>query len=195
MSNLALARKPRSTSTATKAKIIEAAQTTFSTRGYAQSLLTEIAELADVSSPLIVHYFRSKEGLFEAALAQCIDSITTFSLAFAAKREEFGQVVLTRLSASIDIPLARLALMMAHSIGDQRTRDIAMRLIRGRLIEPLSGNIGGAEAEARAELIMMLAVGYRTFRMVVPAGESGDEERRYVQSWLVSAFQSIVTAP
>lgn len=52
----------------TKFKILAIAKQMFAEHGYAQTGLREIAKTADVAPSLIVNYFGTKAGLFEAAL-------------------------------------------------------------------------------------------------------------------------------
>src|SRR5437764_1402270 len=130
-------RRSRRSSADTKARIVEAAQIAFSTRGYAQSVLTEIAESADVTAPLIIRYFGSKEGLFEEAFSQCLDGLPVL----AADPADLGRMSVAMMTGGHE-PTRRSSGMIAHSIGDPGSSDIAMRLIRQRVIGPLADSIG-----------------------------------------------------
>ena len=48
----------------TREKILRAAETEFSTKGYAGARMQRIADRADVKKELLYHYFRGKEQLF-----------------------------------------------------------------------------------------------------------------------------------
>jgi AcrR family transcriptional regulator len=189
MSSVSASRLPRRSSADTKARIIEAAQIAFSTRGYAQSVLTEIAESADVTAPLIIRYFGSKEGLFEQAFSQSIDALPVF----ATDPADFGKVSIALMTGGHE-PTRRASGMIAHSIGDPRSREITMRLIKARVIDPLAESLNGADGGIRAELMVMLGIGYTTMRMVLPVdAEAG--ESAVLSDWLVDAVQSIVDWP
>ena len=82
--------------------------------------------------------------------------------------------------------------MIAHSIGDPRARDIAMRLIRERVLGPLAGWMGGAEGDLRAELTLMLGIGYTTMRMIIPVADLDAGEPDFLSDWMVNAVQSLV---
>jgi AcrR family transcriptional regulator len=183
-------RVARRSSADTKARIIEAAQIAFSTRGYAQSVLTEIAESADVTAPLIIRYFGSKEGLFEVAFSQCLDALPVF----AADPADFARVAIGLMTGGHE-PTKRASGMISHSIGDPRSRDITMRLIRRRVIGPLAETMSGADGAVRAELMVMLGIGYTTMRMVLPADHPDGDESGILADWLVDAVQSIVDWP
>ncbi|HEY2059903.1 MAG TPA: helix-turn-helix domain-containing protein, partial [Amycolatopsis sp.] len=51
-------------------QMLEVAERVFSERGYAAASMDEIAELVGVSKPMLYEYFRSKEGLLLACIAE-----------------------------------------------------------------------------------------------------------------------------
>jgi AcrR family transcriptional regulator len=190
MPSVPSSRPARRSSVETKARIIEAAQIAFSTRGYAQSVLTEIAESADVTAPLIIRYFGSKEGLFEDAFSQSIDALPVF----AADPADFGKVSIGMMTGGHE-PTQRASGMIAHSIGDPRSREITMRLIRQRVLGPLTEAMGAPDGAVRAELMVMLGIGYTTMRMVLPVDNQEGAESQVLADWLINAVQSVVDWP
>jgi AcrR family transcriptional regulator len=190
MSSLPAERLSRRSSADTKARITEAAQIAFSTRGYAQSVLTEIAESADVTAPLIIRYFGSKEGLFEEAFSQSLDALPVF----AADPADFGKVAIEMMTGGHE-PTRRASGMIAHSIGDPRSREITMRLMRQRVLSRIAESMGALDGEVRAELMVMIGIGYTTMRMVIPVDDAEAGESRILAGWLVDAVQSLVDWP
>jgi AcrR family transcriptional regulator len=188
---MAETRPHRRSSIETKARILEAAQAAFSARGYAQSVLSEIAEAADVTSPLVIRYFGSKEALFEEAFSQCIDMMPFLS----SEPQDFGKNAMALLTES-HIPTVRSSSMLAHSIGDPHTREIAIRLLKERVIARVAEWLGGdAHAYARAELTIMLAVGYTTLRILTPVGQADPAGQDFVADWMAKALQTVVDLP
>src|ERR1700754_5094232 len=103
-------RRPRLAARETKARILEAAQVTFAAKGYAQSLISDIAEAADVSSALVIQHFQTKAGLFEEALSAALDEIVA-----SAAQDDFAELMTGVLSDGV--PAHRARLMLVHSIG------------------------------------------------------------------------------
>ena len=161
----------------------------FSTRGYAQSVLTEIAESAEVTAPLIIRYFGSKEGLYEEAFSRSLDALPVFE----ADPADFGKVSIGMMTGNHE-PTKRASGMIAHSIGDPRSREITMRLIKQRVIDPLAESMSRADGEVRAELLVMLGIGYTTMRMVIPVADPKAGESEVLANWLINAAQSIELA-
>lgn len=171
---------------ATRARILDAAQRAFSETGYSHTGIREIAALAGTSSTLLLRYFGSKAGLFEAALiaAVPVDSV------LAHPRERFGE----GLAASLLDPAneIRPPLMIALAAGDPEAAGIAARVMEERSIAPLAAWLGGADGRARALEIAMLATGLVTYARQLPLPEGPPAERDHIASWFVAAVQAIV---
>jgi AcrR family transcriptional regulator len=60
--------KDRSSSKTTRARILAAAKTIFSTNGYERTTIRRVAIAADIHPSMVMRYFRSKERLFAAAV-------------------------------------------------------------------------------------------------------------------------------
>jgi AcrR family transcriptional regulator len=73
-----LGRPPKELAGDVKARILDAAQRVFLTRGYQSASLDEIAEVAPASKPTIYAHFEGKEALFEAVVDRVIDGLTNF---------------------------------------------------------------------------------------------------------------------
>jgi AcrR family transcriptional regulator len=61
-----------------KARILDAAQRVFLSRGYQSATLDEIAATAPASKPTIYAHFPGKEALFEAVVARVLEGLTDF---------------------------------------------------------------------------------------------------------------------
>ena len=51
-----------------RSRLLEAGVKLFSEKGYANTSVREIVELASVSKPILYYYFKSKEGMFRSIL-------------------------------------------------------------------------------------------------------------------------------
>jgi AcrR family transcriptional regulator len=71
-------RPPKDLAGDVKARILDAAQRVFLTRGYQSATLDEIAATAPASKPTIYAHFPGKEALFEAVVARVLDGLTDF---------------------------------------------------------------------------------------------------------------------
>lgn len=170
----------------TKARILSAAQQVFSEHGYAQAGIRGIAAVADTTSPMLLRYFGSKAGLFEAAL---VDAMQVAGL-FDGGRNEFGKRLTGLfLDTTLDIKAPSL---LALSTGHADARDIATRVTEAQVVEPLARWLGPPDARARALQIIMLAMGFVLFTRQFPLVPPHTGVDRKLARWLAQTVQSIV---
>ena len=174
----------------TRARILEAAQVAFSNVGYARAVVRDIAEAADVAPSLIMHYFSSKESLFEEAFANVLDMADILTV----PRENFGDNALSLLTATHN-DTVRASAMLAQSIADRQTKDIAVRLMKDEVIGPVASWLEGPHGNARAQIIAMLTLGFAAFRILIPLGDPDSGDDHYVNQWTSRALQRLAETP
>jgi AcrR family transcriptional regulator len=165
----------------TKSRILHAAQRAFTQSGYSCAGLREIAAAAGVASSLIVRYFGTKAGLFEAALLQTIAEHSVFT----SDKEGFGETM-TRLAAeknSIDITV-----MLMLALADPEARAVAVQVARRNMIKPLAEWLGPPHAMARAENMFALLTGAAIQNQGIGAGLFAPQSA----AWLARTLQVIV---
>ena len=170
----------------TRAKILAAAQKTFSEHGYSQASIRDIAAIADVSSPMLLRYFGSKAGLFEAAL---IDAIRMEELLQSSK-EGFGeQLAKTFLNAEIEITPPS---MIALSTSDPEAREITTRVTEEHIIVPFAKWLGPPDARARSLEVMLLATGFVLYTRRLPALFAPRGTDKKFAKWFAQSVQAII---
>jgi AcrR family transcriptional regulator len=171
--------RPRN-SAMTKDRILAAAQAAFAGSGYARAGLRDIAASAGVTSALIIRYFGTKAGLFEAALIRTIADHSVFT----TDKDHFGEVM-ARLSteqSSIDITV-----MLVLALADPEARTLAVRVARQHMLAPLAAWLGPPHAEERAENMFALLTG-----SVIQHRGIGDGSSFRSTAWLATTLQAIV---
>jgi AcrR family transcriptional regulator len=170
----------------TRAKILAAAQQAFAEIGYQQAGIRDIAARAGVTSPMLLHYFGSKLGLFEAAL---IDSMDNDAL-FEAPKEGFGRYLMEQLSnRALEI---RTPALIALSTGDEEARAVTARVALKHAVGPLAKWLGPPNGHARAVQISMLAISYILFTRQVPLLAPESEPDRDLTKRMADTIQAIV---
>jgi AcrR family transcriptional regulator len=177
-------RRPRLAARETRARILDAAQVTFAAKGYAQSLISDIAEKSEVSSALVIQHFQTKAALFEEALSSALDD-----LAASAENGDFAELMAGVLGDHV--PAHRARLMLAHSIGAEEVRHVASKLVHERLIAPLTKTGGEPHGFERAAMAVALAVGYATLGMLLPAKRGKLGDRHLVGKMIGETLQSL----
>jgi len=173
----------------TRAQILAAAQQAFSTVGYSQAGIRDIAEMVGVSSTILLRYFGSKAGLFEAALFDILD----VGLMIPDDRSRFGR----RIAGLLAHPQLDYSPhgMIGLATGDPDAREIATRALRERALAPLAEWLGPPNAEARAMQVITLCTGFvlYTYQLkVIPVPEGGHPQ---MIEWLANSLQAIADQP
>lgn len=171
---------------ATKARILEAAVEAFSKASYGDTGIREIAAMAGTSTTLLLQYFGSKAGLYEAAL----NAAMPVASVLAQPRETFGKT----LAAALLKPgqAIRPPLMMAFAAGDSETAAIAARVTEARAIAPMAEWLGPPHARVRALQIAALATGLVTYTKHLPLRANTGKDLKLISEWFAAAVQRIV---
>lgn len=174
---------------ATKARILAAAQKAFSELGYAKAGIREIAAIADVSSTLLLRYYGSKAGLFEAALIDAVRMDDVIALDQRGLGERLANLFVDH---NLDItPPAILALATGHPESQQ----IATRITREHVLDPLAKWLGPPDGQVRALEIFMLATSFILYTRRVPLAPDGKNAQKKLMRWFADTVQAIVDAP
>src|SRR5216110_2306555 len=126
----------------TRDKILAAARTQFGKHGYEGATIRGIASAARVDPKLVLHYFDSKDGVFEAALELPFDPAQALPPLLAAGPDGLG-IRLARFFLDVwDSPSgARLHAMLRSIVASESAptsmRDFATREILARVAEAL----------------------------------------------------------
>lgn len=171
----------------TKHAILRAAQTLFATRGYAEAGVRDIAASAGVNPALIARYYGSKLELFEAALESSLD----VSMFTSVDRTRFGEQVVsaffeTRPDAASVIP------MLVFSAGDSQARQVTLRLLARKAVQPLESWFGGPQADERVAQLIAVITGFYTYRLMLPLEPLRGDPSETMRDWLARTLQEIV---
>jgi AcrR family transcriptional regulator len=177
--------RPRRNAAESRLRILSAAQKAFSERGYAQTGIRDIAALANVSSALVLRYFGSKLGAFEAALIASMQ----LEPVLAAGKAAFGRhLATTFLREDLDV---KPPVLIAILTGDPAAREVTARVTETHLIAPLADWLGPPDGRARAMEISMLATGFVIYMRQLPLTPS-EATKAHVTEWLAASIQAIV---
>jgi AcrR family transcriptional regulator len=177
--------KPRN-APRTKAQILAAAQEAFAELGFGQAGIRDIAARAGITSPMLLRYFGSKAGLFEAALVETMRVETLFE----GDRAQFGErLTALFLDTKRDF---KAPSMVALATGHADARDIATRVMDERVVEPLAKWLGPPDARARALEIMMLGMGFVLYTRQFPLMPARKGIDKKMAKWLTRTLQAIV---
>ncbi|MFL5356413.1 TetR family transcriptional regulator [Archangium sp.] len=171
----------------TRTAILDAAQTLFSTRGFTNTGVREVADQAGVNSALVGRYFGSKEGLFRATLERVIDITPILR---EDRRHRFGVDMVAALFDSRDAsgPLA----MMILSAADPAAHATSVEFLQTKVVAPLARWLGPPDGEGRAVRLNILWSGFLTSWKLLPIQSLTGARLASTRRWLEAATQAIV---
>ncbi|MEM1428834.1 MAG: TetR family transcriptional regulator [Pseudomonadota bacterium] len=176
-------------STPTKEKLLDSARNLFWTRGYSNVSVRQITKAAGVDVALVSRYFGSKQGLFEATLAE----IPPWE-ALAADPQDLLGAAVESFSHPFDpeADQANAFTMLLANIIDPEMGDRIKDMVQQGLVAPLSKKIGGARAEERAAMLLAALFGMalmrKNFQVNALAGASKAEIEAQIRHLAAAAL-------
>lgn len=165
----------------TRARILSAAFDAFATHGYANTGIREVAQRADVASSLILRYFGSKANLFHDAL---IFGIVRGSM-FTREKRKFGEQMARLIVNDSD---TNLTAIMVLAVADPESQEVARRVLKRHILEPLAEWLGPPNAAARAMNLYGLMSAFTIQMRMLDKGKVPSASVK----WLAKAMQDIV---
>jgi AcrR family transcriptional regulator len=153
----------------TREAVLAAAKEAFGRQGYAATSLRAVARAAGVDPALITHYFGSKDGLFQAALALPLDPGVLVPQLLSGGTDGLGErIVRTFLGVWDSTPgqgpmLAMLRSAVSHEDSADKLRELLLRV----LLRPLAVGAGADQPDLRAALLASQVVGLAVTRYVL----------------------------
>ena len=171
----------------TRTAILEAAQRLFSSRGYSETGVRDIAAEAGVNPALISRYFGSKLQLFETALENTL-GVSVFT---DGDRDQFGRRVTDMICLS-ERDQAGVIPALVLSAGDSAAREIILRQLKLLVLEPLEQWFNSSDASERAAQLTLIVTGFFTYRDLLPLEALKGDASEGMRVWLARTLQEIV---
>jgi AcrR family transcriptional regulator len=153
----------------TRDTILAAARERFAAHGYDRTRIRDVAADAGVDAALVHYFFKSKDGLFAAAMQLPFSPPEVLEPVLAEGLDGLGERIVRRLLGVWDDPANRVALLAllqgasAHAGAAQALREFIRREIIGRV----AGVIEADRPELRANLVASQIVGLIVARYLV----------------------------
>jgi AcrR family transcriptional regulator len=177
---------------ATRARIISAAQISFSQNSYEGVGVREVATQAGVDPALVIRYFGSKQGLFRAIAEQAFQSAellvgTPGNLPQRASKLLVGRMDTDAWRSGYD-PLR----LLSCSIGSATAGPILGEYLERDFVQPLAEAVGGKNARERASVLCAQIVGFALMRVALTANRK--LQRAALKRFLEAALERLLTA-
>ena len=171
----------------TEARILDAATQVFFGAGYDRTTIRAVASAAGVDAGLVMHYFGSKQELFQR--------VTQASPAqpLGGTPEQVSEQILAILADSLtNEPVQSLAVlrsMLTHPEAAQVAREGA-----ARYRAQISRSIPAADADTRAALISAIMIGVIVSRHLLTTDSLADADPQQIVGLLRPCLRSLTLA-
>jgi AcrR family transcriptional regulator len=155
--------------TVTRDAILDAARRRFAEAGYEQTSIRAIAADAGVDAGLVMHFFGSKEALFQAAVRWPFDPAELAHRLLGAGPSGLGERLARAFLTLWDAPETGrpLLALLRSAMGDESFARLLREFVVTRLFRHVAAVIEGPEPELRVELCAAHLLGVAMMRYVL----------------------------
>jgi AcrR family transcriptional regulator len=157
----------------------------FVESGYERATIRAIAAAADVDAGLVMHYFGSKQALFQ----QVIQAHPAPDLTGTIR--EVSEEILGRLAESLaNEPVQSLAILRSMLTNREAAQTVAAGVARYRA--QITQAIGTPDADLRAALVSALIMGVTVSRHLLTSGDLNEADPDDIIALLRPCFHSLM---
>ena len=180
----------------TREHILAAARAHFAEAGYDGATIRGIAAGAGVDPALVLHYYGSKDGVFQAAVEFPIDPAEFIPRLLEPGLDGLGERLTRFFIETWDSPTGRPLLALIRSVVANEgaaalMRDFVSRAVLGRVAQALDLD----HPQLRASLAASQLVGVAMLRYVVRVEPLASASAAEVSAWLGPTLQRYFTDP
>jgi AcrR family transcriptional regulator len=184
--------KPKKSDT-TRSRIIEAARERFRKEGYERTTIRKVAADAKIDPSMVMRYFESKRGLFDAAMTVEL-RIPDLS---QHPRDKLGEALITHFLNRWEAPDAdSLQLLLRSSASNEEAADRMRSVFRNQLVA-IVARLRGEEKDARevAALIATQTIGLAYILYILKLPPLVAMPREMIIKVIGATIQRYLTSP
>jgi AcrR family transcriptional regulator len=153
----------------TRAAILVAARRLFATEGADGTTVRAVAQAAGVDPALVLHYFGSKDGLFEAAIEWPVDMNVAAERIFASGLEGLGERLVRFFVEQWEDEATRhpLEIILRGALRRESEGRLLTEFAHDQLIGRLAAMLRGPDADLRASLVLSTLLGLAAARYIL----------------------------
>jgi len=155
--------------TRTRAQILESARQRFADLGYEQTTIRAVAEQAGVDPALVMHYFGSKEGLFQAAIDWPFDMDAAAAKIFEGDPDTVGERLVRQVCRVWEDEAMRhpLAAIVRNSLEREDVARLMSEFVAKEMVGRVVRRTGDPDSALRGALIHSALMGLAVSRYMV----------------------------
>jgi AcrR family transcriptional regulator len=153
----------------TREAILDAARRAFAEQGYQHATVRGVADLAGVDPALVHHYFKTKQGLFVAAVQLPVNPVEQLMAVLADDPDQAGERMVEVFLSIWDHAADRspLLALVRSAVGDEHAAALLREFITEEVLGQISHRLGSPDARLRATLVGSQIIGLAMARYIV----------------------------
>jgi AcrR family transcriptional regulator len=197
MSSLGRPRGRRPGASDTRERILAAARERFAAHGYDRTRIRDVAADADVDAALVHYFFKSKDGLFVAAMELPFRPADVLGPVLADGVPGLGERIVRRLLSVWDDPANRTALLaIVQGASAHPGAAAALReFLRSEIIGRIAGAVEADRPELRANLVASQIIGLIAARYIAQVQPLASLDAEAVVPLVGPTLQRYLDAP
>ncbi|MFJ5234769.1 TetR/AcrR family transcriptional regulator [Kitasatospora sp. NPDC088391] len=180
---------PGARRTRSRQAILAAARELFSTHGYEQTTVRAVAHRAGVDPALVMKYFGSKEGLFDAVSEIGL----SFGGALSGPPEQLGERLLAHVLADIDGRPDRSMPVLRSMLTHPQAAEAVRCAVADPGNSPLADALTGEDVELRATLVGTVVLGLLVSRYLLRVPEVDEAPAEQLTALLGPCLRPLLT--
>lgn len=178
----------------TRERILAAARLDFSKSGYDGTTIRAIAARAKVDPALVLHYFESKNGVFQAAVRFPIDPAQVIPALVAPGIDGLGDRLVRFFVSTWDSPAGSAMLGVIRSVVTNENAATLMReFITREVLGRLAKEVDLDQPQLRASLVGAHLIGMAMLRYIVKVEPIASASADQLVEWLGPSLQRYFT--
>ena len=179
----------------TRDAVLAAARESFAERGYQATTIRAVAARAGVDPALVMQYFGSKDGLFEAAIEFPFDASQLVARIVEGPKSRIGERMVASFLSLWDSPEfgPQMVGLLRSAASDAKAAKRLRQVVEGEILRPVAESIGVPDAHLRADLVGSQLVGLGFARHLVGLDRLQSVPQRTVISWIAPTIQRYLT--
>src|SRR5579871_6660414 len=169
-----------------RAAILAAARRRFAEEGYNATSLRAIAADAGVDPGVVLHFFGTKDGLFQAAVGWPIDPTRLAERVVGDDGRVSGERLARTFLSIWDEPATRASLeaVLRSAMSHPASARLLREFVVYQLFARLAGSLGGPDAALRANLAAAQLIGVAILRYIVQIEPIASASLESLVTWL-----------
>jgi AcrR family transcriptional regulator len=181
----------------TREAILDAACERFQRDGFEATTIRAVAAQAGVDAALVMHYFKSKGGLFAAAIRWPEDPQESVEYVTALGAEHVGERAVALFVQTWDREGDRnpIIALLASAMRDPAAADMLRDFMQRQILGPVVARLDADEPDLRADLVSAQLLGLGVARYVLKIEPLASLPAERVIAAVAPRVQEYVTGP